>query len=99
MKLIETSFLLSVFTHTWELEVFSIVTQGTFYPQVLSSSYPSPQATACSVRFSSLLLSCCYVSSPVPGPGMFVLLKELSLLLLQVNPAPFHPPDYKLCGG
>lgn len=30
---------------------------------------------------------------------MFVFINELSLLLLQVNPAPFHSPDGQLCGG
>lgn len=30
---------------------------------------------------------------------MFVFINELSLLLLQVNPAPFHSPDCELRGG
>lgn len=58
-----SSFLLSTFTHTWEL-VFSILTQGTFFPQMLFPNIPACRPLPAECHFSSPLLSRHYVSSP-----------------------------------
>ena len=100
MKLIETSFSFPIFIPTWRLEVFSILSQNMFYPQGLSSLYPSTQAYACLVSFqlpfAQLPLMCQALCRML---DVSALLKELGLFLLQVNPAPFHPADCQLRGG